>query len=251
MRNVDYDLALIDENHSFGEVVFAANPSTPIPTCPGWSMLQLFRHVGRGDRWAAEIIRQGAGPDLDPRAVPDGRPPDDPEGARMWLHGGARLLIDTVDSTGPDAMASTFLGPKPARWWVRRRLHEATVHRADAALATGQPYDLGTDLAVDAIDEWLDLVTMRLDGPAASPLEGRTLTLEAVDSGVIWFIRISADGTACGRQPTDAGEADVRISGPATGIPLALTDRRTADAARVAVQGNQQVWATWLELTPF
>ena len=74
---VDYAAALIEQNGLLGDVIFAADPNIPIPTCPGWSMLQLLRHVGRGDRWAAHIIQTKAGADLDPRTVPDGRPPDD------------------------------------------------------------------------------------------------------------------------------------------------------------------------------
>src|SRR5271167_3001041 len=123
---MDYAAALIEQNRLFGEAVFAADLSTAIPTCPGWTLLQLLRHVGRGDRWAAQIIRDRAGSDLDPRLVPDGRPPSDTD------------------------------GPRPAGWWVRRRLHEATVHRADAAIAVGKPYELPPELAADGIDEWLE-----------------------------------------------------------------------------------------------
>ena len=54
-----------------------------------------------------------------------------------WLRSGPRLLLDAVDATGPQTPVWTFLGPRPAAWWIRRRLHETLVHRADAALALG------------------------------------------------------------------------------------------------------------------
>src|ERR1700742_3108641 len=98
---LDYDQALIDENRAFGDLVLAADPAIPVPTCPGWSLLQLLRHVGRGDRWAAEMISQEATVELDPRSVGNGRPPDDPDGARTWLHDGAKLVVDMAGAADP------------------------------------------------------------------------------------------------------------------------------------------------------
>ena len=56
----------------------------PVPTCPGWTFRQLATHLGRGHRWAAQIVatrRDRAGPaqlatgrdvDLAPDAAADG-----------------------------------------------------------------------------------------------------------------------------------------------------------------------------------
>jgi len=99
---MDYAAALLERNRLLGDVVFAADLSTPVPTCPGWTLLQLLRHVGRGDRWAAQIIRDRAGSDLDPRLVPDGRPPSDTDGARAWLQAGPRVLLAAVSAIGPE-----------------------------------------------------------------------------------------------------------------------------------------------------
>ena len=41
--------------------------------------------------------------------------------------------------------------------YARRFTHETAVHRADAALAAGAEYDLDRDVALDAIDEWMEL----------------------------------------------------------------------------------------------
>jgi hypothetical protein len=59
-ESVDYGAALIEQNRLLADVLLAADPATPVPTCPGWTLLQLLRHVGRGDRWAAQIIRERA-----------------------------------------------------------------------------------------------------------------------------------------------------------------------------------------------
>ena len=186
---VDYGRALIDENRAFGDLVLIADPVLPVPTCPGWTLLQLLRHVGRGHRWAAVMISQGATAELDPRSVPNGRPPDDPDGARTWLHDGAKLVVDTASAADPGLTVWTFLGPRPPAWWVRRRLHEATIHRADAAIATDQPYNLRVALAVDAIDEWLERLTVELRTTPAAIADGKTIKLEATDTDATWTVR--------------------------------------------------------------
>jgi len=249
---MDHSAALIAENERFGQVVRDADWSAPVPTCPGWTIKQLFRHLGRGHRWAAQIIGDRVTDYLDPREVRDGRPPDDVEGAIEWLQDGARLLLDVVRKEGPDATAWTFVGPRPAAWWVRRRLHEATVHRADAALAVGAPYELEAPLAADGVDEWLDLVAARGNGGAALLDDGVSLHLHATDEGLgpagEWMIR-GAGGGVTWEHGHGKGAAAVR--GPAVELLLALLRRRTDAEAGVEVLGDRAVWTGWLERTPY
>ena len=249
---MDHAAELAEQNRLLADLVFAAEPSTPVPTCPGWTMLQLLRHVGRGDRWAAQIIRDRADGYLDPRQVPDGRPPDDPSDARDWLIAGPRTLLDAVQTAGPDTLVWTFLGPRPAQWWVRRRLHEATVHGADAALATGSSYALSADLSADGIDEWLDRLVVEL---AAAPTmaidDGVAIALEATDIDGAeyrsWHVHGLSKGIAWHRG--GAGEpAQTRLSGTATQLFLALVRRYIVDDAQF--QGDEEVWRRWLAGTP-
>jgi uncharacterized protein (TIGR03083 family) len=162
MGDVDYSAALIEQNDLFAQVVLSAESETSIPNCPGWTVRHLVRHVGRAHRWAAQVMTTGADVTLDPRSVPDGRPPDDSDGARAWLHACPEVLLDAVEQVGgPDVIVATFSGPRPARLWIRRLLHETTVHRADAALAVREPYELDPELAADGIDEWLGRLAER------------------------------------------------------------------------------------------
>jgi len=87
-----------------------------VPTCPDWTLRQLLRHVGRGNRWAAQIIADRRTEPLDPRDVRDGKPPDDPDAAIDWLNSGAQLIIDAVDRVGPDTRVWTFIGARPCGW---------------------------------------------------------------------------------------------------------------------------------------
>jgi hypothetical protein len=127
---MDCAAALTAQNQELGELLRDADWSLPVPTCPGWTLLELLRHVGRGDRWAAQIITDRADASLDPRLVRDSKPPADVAGAIGWLSQSPLILLAAVEDIGPRTEVSTVTGPKPAAWWTTRRLHEATVHRA-------------------------------------------------------------------------------------------------------------------------
>ncbi|WP_028936542.1 maleylpyruvate isomerase family mycothiol-dependent enzyme [Pseudonocardia spinosispora] len=247
---MDYTAALVRENERFGELVRDADPAVQVPTCPGWSLVQLTRHLGRGHRWAAQIISDRETGYLDPRAVRDGKPPKEPDAAAAWLRGSAQAVVDAVSEAGPDTPVWTFLGPRPAEWWIRRRLHEATVHRADAALALDADYELSADLAADAISEWLDIVTAQRGSAVLTP--GSAVHLSAVDAPVgssgDWLILGEADGVSWSHS---ADGADVTLRGSTLHLLLALVRRRSVAAGGIEVSGAEAVWSEWLDHTPF
>jgi uncharacterized protein (TIGR03083 family) len=247
----DYATALTGQNRMLGELLQDADWSVPVPTCPGWTLLQLLRHVGRGDRWAAQIIADRADASLDPRLVREGRPPADVPGTMRWLAQSPLTLLAAVDAVGPGTEVSTFLGPRAASWWVRRRLHEATVHRADAAIALGAPYQLSAELAADGISEWLERLAdeQALGRPSSLPA-GASLALRATDQDLTestWTVLGRPQGVQWTGRP---GSADLTLSGPATDLLLALLRRRPVEDTSISVQGNTELWSSWLALTP-
>jgi uncharacterized protein (TIGR03083 family) len=251
---VDYAIAFLEQNRAFGEVIRSGDPSTPVPTCPGWSLSQLFRHVGRGDRWAAQIVADRVDHYLDPRTVEGGKPPPDPDEAISWLHGGAQRLIDAVEQVGVETPVWTFLGSRPAYWWVRRRLHEATVHRADAALALTLDYALTPDLAADAISEWIERVASQAGrGDAPLPLEnGQTVHIHATDPGLgaagEWTVRTDGHRITWSHGH-DKGA--VALRGGAVDLLLAVVRRVPVADTDITMFGDTAIWQNWLEHTPF
>jgi uncharacterized protein (TIGR03083 family) len=249
---VDFRATLIEQTKAFGELIRAGDPSTPVPTCPDWTLKQLFRHVGRGNRWAAQIISDRRTSRLDPREVRDGKPPDDLDAAIDWLNAGAQLVIDAVDQVGTEARVWTFLGSRPAGWWIRRRVHEATVHRADAALALGVAYDLPPELAADAISEWLERVSVEAKAQSAPLAAGLTMHLHATDDGLgptgEWTITSDEEGVSWSH---DHQKGTVALRGPAKDLLLTLVRRTTAADAGIETFGDTAVWDAWLEKTPF
>ncbi len=254
---MDTTQALIAENAAFAELFRDADLSTPVPTCPEWTLDQLMRHLGRGDRWCAQIVAQQSAEFIDPRSVPDGKPPDDRDQMIEWLHAGPRGLIAAVAQAGPDTPVWTFLGPRPAHWWVRRRLHETAVHRADAAVALGADFDIDPVVAADGITEHLERLVIRAnaEGPAGGdrPLaDGQSLHLHATDPGLgaaaEWTILGRPDGIAVDREH---GKATAALRGPARDLLLATVRRGTVAELDVELFGDAGVWDTWLARTPF
>ena len=123
-------------------LVDSAELTLQVPTCPDWTLRQLATHVGRAQRWAAEIVSTRSPRAVAFRDVPDGRIPDDPAGQAGWLRAGADRLITVLGQAG-DAKVWAFGEQRPARFWARRMTHETTVHGVDAQLAAaagnGQP----------------------------------------------------------------------------------------------------------------
>ena len=250
---VDYAAALLEENRAFSDLLRDVDDSTPVPTCPGWTLQHLLRHVGRGDRWAAQIVRDRLQEFLDPRSVEGGKPPADRAEAIAWLQAGARQLVDAVEATGPETPVWTFLGARPADWWVRRRLHETAVHRADAALALGTEFTLQPDVAADGITEWLERVAVQAGGDRAPlPLEdGDTLHLHATDPGLgeagEWTVGV--DGSKV-TWTHEHGKGSVALRGGATDLLLAILRRVPRAGTGIELFGDDAVWRNWLDRTP-
>jgi uncharacterized protein (TIGR03083 family) len=248
---VDFSAALIDEHRSFADTVATGDPAASVPTCPGWTVQQLFRHVGRGVRWSAQMVLDRSTEALDPRAVPEGKPPEDPAAAPDWLMAGAAKLLAAVDETGAEVPVWTFLGPRPSAWWIRRRLHEVVVHRADAAIALGADFALPADLAADCVSEWLDIAVHGRGGPPLGA--GQSIHLHALDDGIgeagEWMISAGTDGAVTWSH--GHGKGSVAVRGPVTDLLLAISRRRPVAESAIEVYGDESLLQTWLDRTQF
>lgn len=239
--------------------IVTADLTRPVPTCPGWTFRQLATHIGRGHRWAAELVTTRATANIPMNEVPGGKLPDGPQQQAAWLNDSADLVAGAVAAAG-DEPVWTFLGLRPARWWLRRRAHEAAVHLADAQLASGHETGLAADFAADGIGEWLEMVAA---SPQASTEparargeggrgEGQTLHFHATDAGLDgageWLVRRTPAGAAVER---GHAKADVAVRGPAARLLLVLTRRLPATDPAIEVLGDQELLRHWLAHTPF
>ncbi|MFB1044295.1 maleylpyruvate isomerase family mycothiol-dependent enzyme [Streptomyces chrestomyceticus] len=241
----------------------AAQLRTPVPSCPGWNVGQLLRHLGGAHRWVEEVIRTGT-----ERPPPDGHFRDlspyadeDPAVLDGWLGEGAALLAETLRTAGPSAEAWVplpQLGPAAA-FFARRMANETAVHRADAFLAQGAPFTLGEETAADCFGEWLELVVQpqTLDHrPELRDLlghPGRTLRFRArgtaPGTAADWLIDLTGAAISWRHAPRE--EAAVTVSGPLTDLLLVLYRRLPARSPGIVIGGDAELLDSWLERVSF
>jgi uncharacterized protein (TIGR03083 family) len=234
---------LHEQTDGFAKAVAGADPDVRVPTCPEWPLRVLVGHIGQAHRWAADIVRSGPSPIPDPFDAD----PGDPSRWSDWLHQGTADLADAV-LAAPESPVWTFFGPRQATFWLRRMLHDTTVHHADAALTTGGEFDVATDLATDAISEWLEIlsdpVTPTLN-PDFAALNGTGQTLRlAPDTGEPWLITRTPAGV---RWTHATRPADATLTGPVENLLLVLTRRRQPD--QLTITGDRALVDHWLAHT--
>ncbi|WP_369193491.1 maleylpyruvate isomerase family mycothiol-dependent enzyme [Streptomyces djakartensis] len=241
-------------------VTSGADLSAAVPTCPGWSLEDLVRHTGGALRWAELLVRTRAEDEVPEERVPGGAGPD-PSGAAAaldaWLAESGERLAATLREAGPDTKVWGWAGILTSGFWARRMAHEITVHRADAALAAGLPYEVAPDVAADAIDEWLQIVryaqrTRPDDSLAELRGAGRSIHLHATDTGpeqnAEWLIELAEDGV---RWHRGHAKATVALRGPLTSVLLAFYRRLPLDAPELEVLGDRGLLEFWLERATF
>jgi hypothetical protein len=135
--------------------------------------------------------------------------------------------------------------------------HELAIHRADATLAAGLPYEVAPDVAADAIDEWLDIISyVQRTQPhdAAKQLRGagRSIHLHATDAtpelNAEWVVELTEEGVDWRRGHE---KATVALRGPLTAVLLAFYRRLPLDDERVEVLGERELLEFWLERATF
>ena len=236
-----------------------ADLSAPVPSCPGWTVNQLVRHLGGGHRWAEEIVRTRA------MALPDdthfrdlsGYAGEDAAELGAWLAKGATELADAFRATGPEARFWSPLPGESPLILARRFTYETAIHRADATLALGDRYDLAPEVALDALDEWLELGSLpqmfdfhpeqrELLGP------GRTLHLHATDTAADvpgeWLVDLTGDVITWRRGHEKAA---VAVRGPLVELLLMVYRRRSPHSGALEIFGDAELLDFWLARVSF
>ena len=228
-----------------------------VPTCPDWTLRQLATHVGRAQRWAAQIVSTRSAQAIAFREVPGGRIPDDPAEHAAWLRGGADRLTTALGQAG-DAPVWAFGEQQPAGFWARRMSHETTMHGVDAQLTVPggdtRPA-IAADVAADGIDEWLTVLAGPSEGQpdlrAAGLAAGESLHVHAADvpdgTGE-WVVSHETSGITVRRAHE---KATLALRGGASDLLLVLMQRLPPDDPAVQVHGDPALLRRWLAATRF
>src|SRR5215217_5515332 len=224
------------------EVVAGADLSATVPTAPDWTLADLLRHLGGNLRAVEQAVRIGTPVTEPEREVPGHAGPggDDPAALDAWLAQAAEAAATTLRSAGPDAQAQIWDIRWPTAAWARRAAHDLVVHRADAAGTVGAAYRVDGDLAVDAVDEFLDLLSGLAAAAAAGPGPGGTVHLHATDADpglpAEWLLVPDPPGF---RWRHAHEKATVAVRAPLADLLRVVTRRLPPDADGVEVLGDR------------
>jgi uncharacterized protein (TIGR03083 family) len=246
---------VIVQTGALRELLMGADLSVTVPTCPDWTLAQLMRHIGGNLRSVEAAVRSRAAMHLADERVAEAAGPDRDDQALLdaWLEESAAMFADTLRVAGPDAEARVSGFQGSTAFWARRATHDLVIHRADAAATVGADYVVASELAVDAIDELLKLVSDPQLADSAPRLAeprglGKSIHLHASDTepelAAEWLIELGTDGFTWRRGHE---KATVAVRGPLTDVLRVFYRRLPVDSGRVDVLGEAELLDFWLE----
>lgn len=228
------------ESARFLAVMSNVDPSASVPSCPDWNAADLVWHLGEVQSFWESVVRLGITDDEQLDGLDRAERPDDY--ARLLLHfeESSAQLVRTLGRV-PEHDVRYMWTHDPALHTVgyitRRQAHEALIHRVDAELTAGlEPGPFGTDLAVDGVNEIVDVMRGGEipDWATFTPAADRTVSLVAHDTGDTWLLQLgSFAGTTPsgvevnehGFQRIEAGAASATVRAASTDLLLWLWNR--------------------------
>lgn len=241
----EYCDAVETEATQFAQVVQDVDMSLPVPTCPQWCLADLIEHHGRSQRRVEYVVRHRSQQPVWAKDVAIGLP-ETPAEYPEWFASGISGLVATLLAADPDTPMWTNGADQRLRYWARRVLFEAVVHRADAELALGRTPHLDTRTAADGIGEmlanmpcfpWIAERQRTLNRP------GEALHFSAADQGA-WLVTLTEDGFTWS---TDHAQAAVSVSGSAGDLLMLIYGRFSPDDDRLSVRGDLELLRRWLD----
>ncbi|MFD8734151.1 maleylpyruvate isomerase family mycothiol-dependent enzyme [Streptomyces sp. NPDC059618] len=250
---VDHRAAIMAETARFVAALENADPATPVPGCPGWTLADLVTHTGSVQRWFSALLHARVQEPPRTRDV-DLRLPDGWDGRADWLAASATVAAEAFAATDPDLPMWAWGVDQHARFWARRMLFETLVHRIDAETALGLRPTVDRSLAADGVDEFL--VNLPFAGsfaPGVAHLRGpdRTVRFLATDGDGDWLVRLRPDGFGLDASGAAAGSADATVRGTAADLLLLVYGRISRDAGAIACDGDEELLTLWFANSAF
>lgn len=201
----------------------------PVPSCPGWGVADLYRHLGSVQSWVLSALQLVGSAD---RPAPRSRELDTGRDAFADFVASAPELLDRLQSTDPELSSWNF-GPPPrlAAFWFRRQNMEHLVHAEDLAQALGVAApDIPEQLALDGVDEVLSV-----------------LVPQRVRAGLVQDLNESLAFESAGRHwQLGTGEPSATLSAEPNTLFLGLWRRRPL-LELASLKGESQQLSTFLE----
>jgi uncharacterized protein (TIGR03083 family) len=209
------------------------DPHAPAWVGTGWDRTELLAHVANVHGWVRAQLKLGPGERIRFSTVEPA-----PEGDALpgWFEAGAAELIELLTTMDVEGTWPTWAGPQPGTFFPRRMAQETSVHRWDAVGG-----ELDAAMAVDGIDELLELFTPRLPAERFAEVAPASLHLHATDADGEWLVHLSPDGV---RFEHGHAKGDVALRGTAADLLLWTWNRVPADD-RFEVFGDPAPLEAW------
>jgi uncharacterized protein (TIGR03083 family) len=240
VEHADYVDVVARETDALGAALEAGPLSAAVPTCPGWTLADLARHVGEFCGFWTHVLCEGTGRLKTPfPPVPEG------DERRNWLAQLAQLLVQGLQATPPETPVWTWYEPDQSAAFVARRCaNELAVHRYDAQSARATPEPIDRALAVDGIDEMVTRLVLTCD--RSGQASGQTIHLHGTDDDASdeppaeWLLTLQPDRVDSVRQHA---KGDLALRGSASDLELLLYGRPTVGP--VERLGDESVLDAW------
>ncbi|MDA8291850.1 MAG: maleylpyruvate isomerase family mycothiol-dependent enzyme [Actinomycetota bacterium] len=232
----------------------------PVPGCPGWGVSDVVRHVALlCSHWEAQVAAADPESMTGPLDAPAplrgarlpsaGRRPELAESvpsgtlgeAAAELDHSAAALVTALGRAGPLAPCWNWSGSDLVAAWAARRVAvELALHRVDCEQALGEATPIETELAVDGVDERLDVHLRASLGRVPGGVLKGSICLVASDSDASWLVE-SSRGQIRWRRAR--GPADVVLVATASELLQFVWNRLGAD--ELARTGRLEVALSW------
>ncbi|MCW2801376.1 MAG: hypothetical protein JWQ70_2848 [Aeromicrobium sp.] len=218
---MDHLLELGTAMTRFTELTSKATGDEEVPGCPGWDVRDLATHLGTIHRWAAAIVLSGQRVKMPQPVVT--------EPLVDWYAGSAGALLAALQAVSPDEPVPNFTHlNERASFFMRRQMHEATVHVVDAAQALGleeSEWQVLPEVAADGVDEVLQVFFPRMTAQGRRPDVRCRIRLVASDTGDEWVIAPGSGDLTPPLQLHRSYHSDASVRGTAADLYLALWHR--------------------------
>lgn len=231
------------------ELVAETSPATPVPGCENWTVRDVVGHLALLHTWVGRMVADLAPQRLAQRTV-EAEVPADWAAVPAWFAQRGAGLVAALRSQDPDAPMYSWGAQKNVGFWIRRMLHETTIHRTDVEAAAGVPSRIEPSVAVDTVNELLDVLPHAgYFRPEVRDLrgDGETIHLHATDvdgTGLPgeWLITLEPEGFRWSHAHVKGA---VAVRGSAQDLALFAYGRRRASDPALEVIGDLSLLAHW------
>ncbi|MBS2963869.1 maleylpyruvate isomerase family mycothiol-dependent enzyme [Actinocrinis puniceicyclus] len=242
-------IELLDgEIRRIAELIADTSPAAPIPGCDR-DLADLTEHVALVHKWAATIVESLTPRRIEQRSI-EVQVPADWSAVPAWFSRNGAELVAVLRAADPDAPVYSWGADQHVGFWIRRMLHETTIHRTDVEACTGVAGRIEPAVAVDAVDELLDILPFAdFFRPNVRDLhgDGETIHLHATDLDGTdlrgeWLITLEPEGFRYSHAHVKGAAA---VRGTAQDLALFAYGRRKVGDPQLDVIGDLSLLAHW------